>query len=129
MATIEQLKASLRLMDTGDAAWDATVNAQLQGYLDAATSYVKDAVGCDDGFATDAANESLFDVAIIAIAGAYQQNPVAVVAGSAMVSVNLVANSIIAQLRGRWEVSQDGTTSDTGPTGSTDPAGSDEDRL
>ncbi|WP_262316415.1 head-tail connector protein [Lacticaseibacillus parakribbianus] len=114
MATLDDLRTSLRKPRFDDDELDAAEDKLLQGYLNAAETYVKDSVGCDDDFAVADGNAALMDVAVLAIAGAYYQNPVAVQSGSAPVVVDIVSNNLIGKLRARWEVSQDGTTGDTG---------------
>ena len=123
MITVDDLRASLRKPKFGDDELDSADNALLQRYLAAAQSYVKNAVGSDDAFLTDPDNTTLYETVVLAIAGAYYQNPVAVVAGSAPVTVDLVAGNLIGQLRARWEVSQDGAISNTNQTGSGGGAG------
>lgn len=103
--SVDDLKTSLRLDDTSDAE-----TAALQGYLAAAESYVKDAVGADDdGFFADKENNDLYNIAVLSLAGAYYQNPVALTTGTST-PVYLVMSNIIGQLRARLEVSQDGST-------------------
>ena len=97
--------------------------------MEAAEAYVKNAVGSDEAVLTDPDNTTRYETVVLAIAGAYYQNPVAVVAGSAPVTVDLVAGNLIGQLRARWEVSQDGAISNTNQTGSVDGAGDNRDGL
>lgn len=123
MLTVNDLRTSLRKPKFGDDDLDADEDKLLQRSLDAAQSYVKDAVGCDDTFLALPENVSTYETVVLAIAGAYFQNPVAVQAGGAPVVVNLVSNNLVGQLRARWEVSQDGTTSDSSTVGSTDATG------
>ncbi|MCX2455627.1 head-tail connector protein [Lacticaseibacillus nasuensis] len=107
--TVDDLKTSLYLDEV-----DEGETQRLQDSLDAAESYVQDAVGAPDDFFTDNPN---YKIAVLAIAGSYYQNPVSViVGGGAVVNVDLVSANIINQLRGRWEVSQYGATSDTAAT-------------
>ena len=113
MLTVDDLRTSLRKPKFGDDDLDADEDKLLQRNLDAAQSYVKDAVGCDDAFLVLPENVSTYETVVLAIAGAYFQNPVAVQAGGAPVVVNLVSNNLIGQLRARWEVSQDGAISDS----------------
>ena len=102
--SVDDLITSLRLDEVDDSE-----KTTLQGYLAAAESYVQDAVGADDSFLADPENSDLYKVVVLAIAGAYEQNPIAAVQG-ATVPINLVLNNIIGQLRAKWEVLQDGTT-------------------
>jgi|GEM_PF-803961 len=120
---IDSLKASLRILDTGDAAIDAQTDALLTGYLTAAKSYVQSAVGADEDFFQSADNEPLYQVAVLALATAYYQNPAAIGTGN-VTEVNLVLNNIVGQLRARWKGDDDdGTTSQPGTAGPTSGAG------
>lgn len=101
--SLDDLKTSLRLDETDDAE-----DAALQGYLSAAESYVKDAVGADDDFFTDQENSDLYRVAVLSLAGAYYQNPVALATGTST-PIYFVMSNIIGQLRARLEVSDDGS--------------------
>ncbi|NVO88947.1 phage head-tail connector protein [Lactobacillus rhamnosus] len=98
---LASLKQSLRLLDTGDADVDAQTDAQLNGYIDAAKNYIVDAIDCPEGFLLSDDNFSIYQVAVLALAAAYYQNPVALTSG-AVTPVDLVLKALIGQLRGRW---------------------------
>lgn len=77
----------------------------LQGYLNAANSYVINAIGADDASNTFYSCDDvvdLFNTAVSAQAGAYYQYRSAL-ANTAAVPVTLVTDSIITQLRAMWE--------------------------
>ncbi len=79
----------------------------LEAYIRAAESYIKNAVGADEGFYAD---NDLFDVAVIALASSYYTERTAL-SSTQLYPVNLTLNSIIGQLRGKFsEVAQDGET-------------------
>ncbi len=77
----------------------------LQGYLNAANSYVINAIGADDANNTFYSRDDvkdLFNTAVQAIAGAYYQQRAAL-SNISVVTVSLVSDSIIDQLRAMWE--------------------------
>ncbi len=92
---LETLKTSLRLDGNAD-------DALLTGYQSAAESYVKNAVGTDDGkfYAQDAVSP-LYDVAVIALASGYYTFRTALSLVESY-PIDLPTNSIIGQLRGLY---------------------------
>ena len=104
----EILKRSLRLLDTGDTEADANTEKLLLQCLNSAENYVQHAVGNElsDFFNSDDVKD-IYNLAVTAIAGAYYQNPVALTTGS-VVSIDLVSNSLIGQMRGRYDTLTDG---------------------
>lgn len=108
--SVDDLIVSLRKDEVDDAE-----RATLTGYLNAAESYVQNTIDADDSFLADPENSDLYKVVVLAIAGAYQQNPIAVASGKPA-PINLVLNNIIGQLRAKWEVQQDGATEQSSAT-------------
>ncbi|WP_057770735.1 head-tail connector protein [Lactobacillus selangorensis] len=94
-ATLDDLKNSLRLDSEAD-------DKLLTGFLSAAQSWIKNAVGTDDVEFYARPNVSdLYDTATLAIASAYYERRSAATP-SVSNQVNLVSNSIIGQLRGEY---------------------------
>lgn len=104
MVTLDRLKNSLRIDGTAD-------DDMLNGYLTAAQSYIKNAIGTDvDNFYTADGVAELYDVAVMALASSYY-NVRSSLVSTTTISVNLPVNSIIGQLRGlyaKYEEGQDG---------------------
>ncbi|WP_265478611.1 head-tail connector protein [Lactiplantibacillus plantarum] len=95
---IQDLKNSLRIDGDQD-------NVLLKRYLDAATSYVKGAVGDEadvPGFYDDVRVINNFETAVISLAGTYWTYRQSISSVSA-VPIDLVLNSIIGQLRGEYD--------------------------
>lgn len=93
--TLDRLKISLRV----DSAVDDDL---LNGYILAATNYIKNAIGTDDDkFYADDNISSLVDVATIALASGYYTFRTSLSLVQAF-PVDLATNSIIAQLRGNY---------------------------
>ena len=93
--TLDNLKVSLRV--------DSTIDDNLlNGYILAATNYIKNAIGTDDDkFYADENISSLLDVATIALASGYYTFRTSLSLVQAF-PVDLATNSIIAQLRGNY---------------------------
>ncbi|MEJ6358709.1 head-tail connector protein [Lactiplantibacillus plantarum] len=111
MANIDGLKLALRLDDTGDDEIDTPIKIALTRCLNAAKSYVHSAIAAnqlEEMLADDSEGQSLYDVAVYSLAVAYYQNPSAL-SNSHGYSVDLVLNSIIGQLRGRYLTWRSGT--------------------
>lgn len=91
--TLDNLKISLRVDSTSD-------DDLLNGYILAATNYVKNAIGTDeDDFYNQDTVTPLFDVAVIALASGYYTFRTSLSLVQAF-PVDLATDSIIAQLRG-----------------------------
>jgi len=97
---LKDLKLSLRIDD------DEEDSAILSRNLTAAEAYVKGAVGSDDGlmsgFYEMPKAKTLYEIVVIAIASAWYTYRSASMTGRANV-VDLTSNSIIAQLRAKYE--------------------------
>ncbi|WP_288646081.1 head-tail connector protein [uncultured Pediococcus sp.] len=99
---LETLKSSLRI--DGDDDDDL-----LNGYLSAATSYIKQAIGDDNsvtGFYEMDGVSNLFETAVYALAGSYWYYRTSITS-NAVNPVDLVVDSIIGQLRGLYNQKQD----------------------
>lgn len=119
------LKRSLGFIDEDDS-FDSAAEARLQSCLKAAEDYVQGAVGEDvSGFYQ--ANLNLYKLACNSLAASYYQNPTSLTT-SPVNQVDLVANSVIGQLRGRYanEAIKDGTDSESQSIDSKNPAGNNE---
>lgn len=122
--TVDGLKRSLRIIDTGNTTIDTQTNAILTGCLNAAGQYVQNAVGTDvDGFFDGEKVRELYAIAVYALAATYYQNPASISTGQTY-DVNPVLNSIVGQLRGEYAVQSggddDGATSQSNTTGHSD---------
>lgn len=101
-ANLETLKSSLRIDGDDD-------NDLLNGYLSAATSYIKQAIGDDNsvpGFYEMEGVSRLFETAVYALAGSYWYYRTSITS-NAVNPVDLVVDSIIGQLRGLYNQKQD----------------------
>lgn len=101
-ANLETLKSSLRIDGDDD-------DKLLEGYLTAATSYIKQAIGDDNsvpGFYEMEGVSDLFETAVYALAGSYWYYRTSITS-SAVNPVDLVLDSIIGQLRGLYIQKQD----------------------
>ncbi|AHA05114.1 head-tail connector protein [Pediococcus pentosaceus] len=101
-ANLETLKSSLRI--DGDDDDDL-----LEGYLTAATSYIKQAIGDDNivpGFYEMEGVSNLFETAVYALAGSYWYYRTSITSNTVN-PVDLVVDSIIGQLRGLYNQKQD----------------------
>lgn len=74
----------------------------IEGYLTAATSFVKNAIGSDETFFEKEDVVPLFDVAVKALAGSYYQYRIAL-SDTQTYAIDLTLNSIIGQLRGLYD--------------------------
>lgn len=93
--TIEDIK-SMMAVDGND---DDTL---IEGYLTAATSFVKNAIGSDETFFEKEEVVPLFDVAVKALAGSYYQYRITL-SDTQTHAIDLTLNSIIGQLRGLYD--------------------------
>ncbi|MFT8867924.1 head-tail connector protein [Liquorilactobacillus nagelii] len=77
----------------------------IAGYISTASSFVQNAVGEDtDGkFYSDSRVSTLFDTAVLSLAGTYYQYRLAL-SDVQTYSVDLTVNSIIGQLRGLYDL-------------------------
>lgn len=100
--TIDDLKTSLGLLDTGDEAIDQGVNARLQRALNAAVLTTQNAIGIEipDFFDRDDIKER-YQTAVLALAGTYYEYPISIGASNTY-QVNPVYQSIVGQLRGAY---------------------------
>ena len=94
--TIDDLKAALYL-DGNDE------DALLQSYIDAAEQYVKGAIGDGNAFYTQSNVSPLFDMAVKSLAATYYQYRLSM-SDTQTYEIDLTVNSIIGQLRGRYDV-------------------------
>ncbi len=81
----------------------------LKGYLSAATSYIKQAIGDENsvpGFYEMEGVNNLFETAVYALAGSYWYYRTSITS-NAVNPVDLVVDSIIGQLRGLYNQKQD----------------------
>ncbi|KZD98439.1 head-tail connector protein [Lactiplantibacillus plantarum] len=100
-ADLETLKSSLRIDSDDD-------DDLLKGYLSAAISYIKQAIGDDNsvlGFYEMEGVKDLFETAVYALAGSYWTYRTSITA-IAVNPVDLVVDSIIGQLRGLYSQKQ-----------------------
>lgn len=101
-ANLETLKSSLRIDGDDD-------NDLLTGYLTAATSYIKQAIGDETnvpGFYEMEGVSDLFETAVYALAGSYWYYRTSITS-NAVNPVDLVVDSIIGQLRSLYSQKQD----------------------
>ncbi|KZU40983.1 head-tail connector protein [Lactiplantibacillus plantarum] len=100
-ADLKTLKSSLRIDGNDD-------DKLLKGYLSAATSYIKQAIGDENGvpgfYEMEDVND-LFETAVYALAGSYWTYRTSITA-IAVNPVDLVVDSIIGQLRGLYSQKQ-----------------------
>ncbi|MCP1250131.1 head-tail connector protein [Gluconobacter oxydans] len=101
-ADLKTLKSSLRIDGNDD-------DKLLEGYLSAATSYIKQAIGDENGvtgfYEMEGVN-NLFETAVYALAGSYWYYRTSITSNAAN-PVDLVVDSIIGQLRGLYSQKQD----------------------
>ncbi|KZT93101.1 DNA packaging protein [Lactiplantibacillus plantarum] len=101
-ADLKTLKSSLRIDGNDD-------DELLKGYLSAATSYIEQAVGDENGvpgfYEMESVND-LFETAVYALAGSYWYYRTSITS-NAVNPVDLVVDSIIGQLRGLYNQKQD----------------------
>ncbi|KRL02519.1 head-tail connector protein [Liquorilactobacillus capillatus] len=98
MAQLDDLKESLKI-DGSDE------DSVISGYLEAATQYVKGAVGDDNKFWNDEKVKPLFNIAVLSLAGAYYTYRIPIVDVQSY-EIDLTLNSIIGQLRGMYALSE-----------------------
>lgn len=97
MPELDDLKNSLRIDGNDD-------DFMLKNYLAAAGNYIKGAIGTDnDTFYSETDVKTLYDVAVLALASSYYNYRSSAVSVS-VTTVNLPVNSIIGQLRGRYDL-------------------------
>lgn len=95
------LKRSLGYLDEDDSL-DKGLKNRMTNALTAAESYVQGAIGTDvQNFYTSDENKPLYTMVCNALAASYVQNPVSITSG-AVVTVDVVTNAMIGQLRGRY---------------------------
>ena len=95
------LKRSLGYLDE-DTSLDEGLQIRMSSALTAAESYVQGAIGTDvPDFYTSDDNKPLYTLVCNALAASYVQNPVSITSG-AVVTVDVVTNAVIGQLRGRY---------------------------
>lgn len=106
-ADLATLKNSLRLDISDD-------DDLLQGYLDAAKYNLCNAIGAPDGdaFYQNVTVKDELQMAILAQASAYYQNRSSITT-TPVVTVDLVVNSIVGQLRGRYATLKGGEADGT----------------
>ena len=107
-ADLETLKSSLRIDGDDD-------EKLLKGYLSAATSYIKQAIGDENsvpGFYEMEDVKDLFETAVYALAGSYWYYRTSITSNTVN-PVDLVVDSIIGQLRGLYSQKQ-GEVDDNG---------------
>ena len=95
------LKRSLGYLDEDDSL-DNGLQIRMSSALAAAENYVQGAIGTDvPDFYTSDNNKPLYTLVCNALAASYVQNPVSITSG-AVVTVDVVTNAVIGQLRGRY---------------------------
>ncbi|MCM2585131.1 head-tail connector protein [Lactiplantibacillus plantarum] len=107
-ADLKTLKSSLRIDGDDD-------DELLKGYLSAATSYIKQAIGDETsvpGFYEMESVNDLFETAVYALAGSYWYYRTSITSNTVN-PVDLVVDSIIGQLRGLYSQKQ-GEVGDNG---------------
>ncbi|MDH5110622.1 head-tail connector protein [Lactiplantibacillus plantarum] len=107
-ADLKKLKSSLRIDGNDD-------DELLKGYLSAATSYIKQAIGDEvsvPGFYEMEDVNDLFETAVYALAGSYWYYRTSITSNTVN-PVDLVVDSIIGQLRGLYSQKQ-GEVDDNG---------------
>lgn len=116
------LKRSLGYLDE-DNSLDEGLQKRMSSALIAAESYVQGAIGTDlEDFYTSKDNKPLYTLVCNALAASYVQNPVSITSG-AVVTVDVVTNAVIGQLRGRYAKEledQDGKNTESEQTKSED---------
>lgn len=107
-ADFDTFKRSQRLTDTGDKALDAATDSLLHACLAAAESFIQGAIGDSvEGFYQN--NLDTYQLAAFSLATAYYDNPSAL--GNGVVPIDLVMNSLVGQLRGRYETAKEAAES------------------
>lgn len=106
MVTIDDVKNVLYLDGNAD-------DGLIQTYIDTASQFIKSAIGDDEDFYTKKNVQPLFNGAVKALAATYYQYRLAL-SDTQTFPINLTVNSIIGQLRGRYdlEVGDNDETSD-----------------
>ena len=95
------LKRALGYLDEDDSL-DNGLQIRMSSALAAAENYVQGAIGTDvPDFYTSDNNKPLYTLVCNALAASYVQNPVSITSG-AVVTVDVVTNAVIGQLRGRY---------------------------
>lgn len=96
MVSVDDVKEVLYL--DGDAD-----NNLLKGYINAASQFIKSAVGDNEDFYNQSDVQPLFDAAVKALAATYYQYRLSL-SDTQTYPIDLTVNSIIGQLRGRYNV-------------------------
>lgn len=106
MVSVDDVKDVLYLDGNAD-------DGLIKSYIDTASQFIKSAVGDNDDFYTKPNVSALFDSAVKALAATYYQYRLAL-SDIQTFPINMTVNSIIGQLRGRYEleVGDDDETSD-----------------
>lgn len=107
VASLNSLKLSLRIDSTAD-------DALLKGYLLAAESYIKSAIGSENdvtNFYSLPEVINLFNTAVLALASTYYTYRASLSAIAAL-PVDLTVNSIVSQLRGLYAEQSEATSDD-----------------
>lgn len=106
MATsVEQFKLLMRVDGNED-------DMLIKIYLDAAEQYVHTAVGADDAFFEEEKIQDLLATAIYALAGSYYTYRISV-SDVTLTPVDATMNSIIGQMRGRYDYWKVGDVDET----------------
>ena len=106
MVSVDDVKDVLYLDGNAD-------DELIKSYIDTANQFIKSAVGDNDDFYTKPNVSVLFDSAVKSLAATYYQYRLAL-SDIQTFPINMTVNSIIGQLRGRYEleVGDDDETSD-----------------
>lgn len=104
--TVDDVKQVLYLDGNAD-------DALIQGYIDAASQFVKGAIGDNEAFYAQKSVRALYESAVKSLAATYYQYRLSL-SDTQTYPIDLTVNSIIGQLRGRYglEVGDSGETSD-----------------
>lgn len=91
---VAQLKTMLRIDGTAE-------DKLLTSYINAAINFIKDAVASDKDFFEKDDVKSIFEIAVLSLAGSYYTYRIALV-DTQSYPIDLTLNSIIGQLRGTY---------------------------
>ena len=78
-------------------------NNLIQGYIDAADQFVRDAIGTDQAFFEKDDVKPLFNSAVKALAATYYQYRLSL-SDTQTYPIDMTVNSIIGQLRGKYDL-------------------------
>lgn len=79
----------------------------MQMYLDTAKGYIYGAIGAEDGFYSLETVDKIFTTAVYALAGSYYTYRISI-SDTTIAPVDATMNSIIGQLRGRYDLWKEG---------------------